>query len=102
MKSLNARLSQLLLVVALVMPWTSIHAVDKFQEAGVITRVGYDTLTVDGKKYRVAPGASILINESRPGKLSDLVVGDSAAFSGQVVGGVHYVDSIVHHIIGDD
>ena len=33
MKSLKAKLSQLLLLVALVMPWTSIHAVDEFQEA---------------------------------------------------------------------
>ncbi len=94
MKNVKKLLTQLLIVSALMLPWTSAGALETFEGAGFITDRGYDQFEVRGKSYRIAPGAKLLSNDASRKKFSDFKTGDEVWFQGKVLNGVNYVDII--------
>jgi len=115
MKQFKTLLTQLLVIASLVLPWTTTVALDTsgkriltvkpgsnkstltvktFARAGVITKLGYEKFTVDGKDYRFAPGASLNSNDSKRNRFSDFKLGDEIFFKGKVLNDVNYVDII--------
>ncbi len=102
MNFIKTRANQLLLIVLLILPWTTIEALEDFREAGVIAKIDYDSFYVDNQKYQIAPNARIEILERSNARLSDLKTGDTIYFTGQTLSGVNYVDFIVYHLQGDD
>ena len=104
-------LLQLLLVSSLMLPWgttvaleisidpgsnKSTATVKTFDQAGVISKLGYDKFTVNGRSFRFAPGASLNSNDNRRKKFSDFKLGDHIYFKGKILDGVNYVDIIYY------
>ena len=117
MKQFKTLLTQLLVISSLVLPWTTTVAqgtfgqsivtvkpgsnkstltVKTFDQAGVITKLGYDKFTVNGKDFRFAPGASLNSNDSKRNRFSDFKLGDEIYFKGKVLNDVNYVDIIYY------
>ncbi len=117
MKQLKALLIQLLVITSLMLPWTTTTALETvaqasitvqpgsnkststvktFDQAGVISKLGYDKFTVNGKDFRFAPGASLNSNDNRRKRFSDFKLGDHIYFKGKILDGVNYVDIIYY------
>jgi hypothetical protein len=117
MKQFKTLLTQLLVISSLVLPWTttvaletsgqailkakpssnkSTSTVKTFDQAGVITKLGYEKFTVNGKNFRFAPRASLQSNDSKRKKFSDFKLGDEIYFKGKILDGVNYVDIIYY------
>ncbi len=96
MKQFKTLLAQLLLVSSLMLPWATTAALETYDQAGVITELGYDQFTVGGKEYRFAPGALLQSNDSKRSRFSDFKLGDAIYFKGKVLNGVNYVDIIYY------
>ncbi len=94
MKNFKTLLTQLLIVSALMLAWTSAGALETFEGAGIITDRGYDKFEVRGQSYRIAPGAKLRSNDAKRQKFSDFKKGDEVWFKGKVLNGVNYVDII--------
>ena len=102
MKLTHTKVAQLLLIVALITPWTAIEALEEFHRAGIIGKISYDSFYVNNKKYRIAPGGKIKILNQNNVKLSNLKVGDNVSFRGKTLSGVNYVDIVVYHVIDNE
>ena len=110
-------LTQLLVISSLMLPWTttvaqeisgqrtvtikpgsskSTSTVKTFEKAGVITKLGYDKFTVNGKDFRFAPRAVLNSKDSKRKKFSDFELGDKIYFKGKVLNDVNYVDIIYY------
>jgi len=117
MKQFKTLLTQLLVISSLMLPWATTEALETFgqsivtvkpgsnkstltvktfDKAGVITKLGYDKFTVDGKDFRFAPGASLSSNDSKRNRFSDFKLGDEIYFKGKVLNDVNYVDIIYY------
>jgi len=96
MKYLKIQLSRLLIVFSLLLPWTTTEALENFEQAGVISSIGYDQFTLRGKSYRIAPGAKLDSKDQSRKKFSDFKKGDRIYFKGKVLGNVRYVDIIYY------
>ena len=113
MKQLNKYLTQLLLIISLMLPWATTVAqelitvlpggstkstltVETFDQAGAITKLGYDKFTVNGRDFRVAPRVLLDSKDSKRQKLSDFELGDIIYFKGRVLNDVNYVDIIYY------
>ena len=112
MKPSNKCLSQLLFIISLMLPWAttvaqetitirpdankSTSTVKTFDQAGVITRLGYDKFTVNGSDFRFAPGALLNSNDSNRQSFSDFKTGDHIYFKGKILNGIKYVDIIYY------
>ena len=112
MKQLNKCLTQLLLIISLMLPWATTVAqetitvrpgsnkstatVETFDQAGVITKLGYDKFTVNGRGFRFSPGASLNSNDNSRKKFSDFKLGDRIYFKGKILNDVNYVDIIYY------
>ena len=96
MKKLKVILTQVLLVTSLMLPWATTEALETFEQAGHITKVGVEQFTVRGKKYRLAPGARLQSNDPARLKIKHLKKGDEVYMKGQILNGVRYVDIIVY------
>ena len=112
MKQLNKCLTQLLLIISLMLPWAttvaqetitlrsgsnmSTSTVETFDQAGVITKLGYEKFTVNGRNFRFAPGASLNSNDNNRKRFSDFKLGDHIYFKGKILDGVNYVDIIFY------
>jgi len=117
MKQFKTLLTQLLVISSLMLPWATTEALETFgqsivtvkpgsnkstltvktfDKAGVITKLGYDKFTVDGKDFRFAPGASLNSNDSKRNRFSDFKLGDEIYFKGKVLNDVNYVDIIYY------
>jgi hypothetical protein len=110
-------LTQLLVIASLLLPWTttvaqgvsgqrtltvapssgkSTSTVKTFEKAGVITKLGYDKFTVNGKDFRFAPGALLNSKDSKRRRFSDFQLGDKIYFKGKILNDVNYVDIIYY------
>lgn len=98
MSSLHAFSIRLLIAVSLLLPLTNAQAVEKFREAGIIASLSYDSFTVRGVVYRIAPTAKLRSEDASRKKLSDFKPGDRIYFEGQRIGGVFYVELVVYEI----
>lgn len=117
MKQFKTLLAQLLVISSLMLPWTttlaqgtsgqisvkarpdassSTSTVKTFEQAGVISKLGYDKFTINGKDFRFAPGALLNSKDSKRRKFSDFKLGDEIYFKGKVLDGVNYVDIIYY------
>ncbi len=96
MKQLKTLLTQLLVITSLMLPWATTAALETFDQAGVITKLGYDKFTVAGRDFRFAPGALLDSNDSKRSKFSDFKLGDEIYFKGKILDGVNYVDIIYY------
>ncbi len=96
MKQLKTVLIQILIVLPLMLPWTTTEALDLFEKAGVISSIGYDKFSVSGKQYRIAPEAVLNSNDAGRKTFSDFKKGDEIYFKGKVLNGVYYVDIIYY------
>ncbi len=96
MKQLKSGLAQILIVLSLMLPWTTTGALELFEKAGVISSIGYDKFSVSGKEYRIAPKAILNSKDDRRIKFSDFKKGDQIYFKGKVLNGVNYVDIIYY------
>jgi hypothetical protein len=117
MKQFNTVLTRLLVISLLILPWTTTVALETigqtsvtvkpgsnkstatvktFEQAGVITKLGYGKFTVNGKDFRFAPRALLNSNDRRRSKLSDFKPGDEIFFKGKILNDVHYVDIIYY------
>ena len=96
MKTLKYNIRLVVALIVFSLPWVSSQAVENFQKAGVISAIGYDQFTLDGKKYRYAPGAKINSNDPKRQKFSDLKRGDQIYFEGVILNRVFYVNIIYY------
>ena len=96
MKQFKTLLTQLLVISSLMLPWATTAALETFDQAGVITSLGYDKFTVGGRDFRFAPGALLQSDDSNRKKFSDFKLGDQIYFKGKVLNGVNYVDIIYY------
>jgi hypothetical protein len=96
MKPIKTLFTQLLLVTSLMLPWATTEALETFEQAGVISGLGYDTFTVNNQKYRIAPAAKLNSTDASRKRFSDFRTGDQIYFKGKILNGVHYVDIIVY------
>ena len=117
MKQFKTLLSQLLVISSLMLPWATTAALDisqqteikinpgsgqstatvkTFDQAGVISKLGYDKFTVGDKDFRFAPGAKLQSNDSSRSRFSDFELGDEIYFKGKILDGVNYVDIIYY------
>lgn len=96
MNQFKTLLAQFLLVTSLLLPWGTTGAIDTFEQAGIISDVGYEQFTVNRKQYRIAPGARLKSSDASRNKFSDFKKGDEVYFKGKILNGVRYVDIIVY------
>ena len=96
MKQFKTLLTQLLVITSLMLPWATTAALETFEQAGAITKLGYDKFTVGNRDFRFAPGASLQSNDSKREKFSDFKLGDQIYFKGKILNGVNYVDIIYY------
>ena len=96
MNQFKTLLAQLLVISSLMLPWATTAALETFDQAGVITKLGYDKFTVGNRDFRFAPGAMLQSNDSKRKKFSDFKLGDEIYFKGKVLDGVNYVDIIYY------
>ena len=94
LKSLAARL---LLVAAMSLSWSLAGAVEIFEHAGPIGKIGSARFVVENQEYRIAPGAKLRSFDSSRRRMSDFKVGDVIIFNGKVISGVYYVETIIYH-----
>ncbi len=94
MNNFKTLLTQLLIVSALLLPWTTAGALETFEKAGFISDLGYDLFVIRGQSYRIAPGAKLRSNDAARQKFSDFKVGDEIWSKGKILNGVYYVDII--------
>ncbi len=96
MKNLKTQCARLLIVFTLLLPWAATDALETFEQAGVISSIGYDKFTLRGKSYRLAPGAKLDSKDQSRKKFSDFKKGDRIYFKGKVLNNVRYVDIIYY------
>lgn len=96
MKQFKTLLTQLLVISSLMLPWATTEALETFEQAGVITKLGYDKFTVANQNYRFAPGARLQSKDSKRNRFSDFKLGDEIYFKGKVLNDVNYVDIIYY------
>lgn len=100
MKQLKSFLTQLLVITALMLPWSASEALETFSEIGVISKISYDKLSLhtDGD-FRFEPKVIIEIPGKANAKLSDFKAGDMVGVSGKIISGVRYVKNINYRVI---
>ena len=96
MKQFKSFLTQLLVITALMLPWATTEALETFEKAGYIAKIGYDKFTLRGQDYRISPSAKLMSNDAGRKKFSDFKKGDAIYFKGKILNGVHYVDIIYY------
>ncbi len=89
--------ARMLLVAALSLPWSLAAAVENFEQAGPISKIGSARFVVKSQEYRIAPGARLRSFDNSRRRMSDFQVGDVIIFQGKVISGVYYVDLIIYH-----
>ena len=96
MKNLKLFTGRLLVVLTLMLPWVATEALETYERAGVISSVGYDSFTMQGKTYRLAPGAKLSSTDAGRQKFADFKKGDRIYFKGTFLDNVRYVDIIYY------
>ncbi len=96
MKYLKFPLYVIVALIVFLSAWTTTGAAETYQKAGVITSVGYDQFTLQGRKYRFAPGATINSKDDKRQKFADLKPGDFIYFEGVYLDRVYYVNIIYY------
>jgi hypothetical protein len=96
MKQLKLNIVQFLVIMAFMLPWATTEALETFEQAGVITQLGYAKFSVDNKEYRISSSVKLDSSDITRNKFSDFRKGDVIWFKGRVLGGVNYVDIIVY------
>ena len=94
MRTFNRLFAPAMLIAALMLPWATAEALETFERGGLITEIGYETFTVGGQKYRIAPGAKLQSFDASRKSFSDFKKGDQIIFQGKILNNVHYVDVI--------
>jgi hypothetical protein len=79
-----------------MLPWATTEALETFEQAGVITQLGYEKFTVNNKDYRISPSVILDSSDISRSKFSDFKKGDLIWFKGKVLNNVNYVDFIVY------
>lgn len=97
MKQVKSIAARLLLLAALSLCWGQAGAVENFEQAGPISKIGSARFVVENQEYRIAPGAKLRSFDSSRRRLSDFKVGDVIIFQGKVISGVYYVEMIIYH-----
>ncbi len=91
MNKIRIGLLNLLAIVALVLPWSAIEAVESYEAAGQINKLDISTIKIDERSYRINPVVEVNIAGKKDANLKDLKKGDSVWLKINVIGGVHYV-----------
>lgn len=91
---------RLLVVMSLVLVSITAQAQETFEQAGVITALGYDSFTLAGRKHVSAVDMRLKSNNASRVKLSDLKAGDIIWCKGIVLNGVRYVKLISYKTPG--
>ena len=97
MKRLMSFLFRILLTASLALAWTTVAAVETFEQAGPIAEISYSGFTVEQQQYRIAPGAKLKSYDASRRRLSDFKKGDVIIFEGKVISDVYYVDLITYY-----
>ena len=97
MKQVKSIAARLLLIAALSLSWSLAAAVEDFEQAGPISKIGSARFVVENQEYRIAPGARLKSFDSSRRSMSDFKTGDVIIFRGKVISGVYYVDTIIYH-----
>ena len=95
MKQLKLNIVQFLVIMAFMLPWATTEALETFEQAGVITQLGYAKFTVGNKEYRISSSAKLDSSDITRNKFSDFRKGDVIWFKGRVLGDVNYVDVMI-------
>lgn len=102
MKSFKTGLTHLLVMIALMLPWSASEALETFEKDGVISELSYASFSIHSdRNYRIAPSVKIKIPGKVNARLSDLKVGDSIYFKGITLSGVNYVEFIIYQPMDD-
>lgn len=97
MKQINFLAARVLLIAALSLCWSTAWAVEDFEQAGPINKIGSGRFIVENQEYRIAPGAKLKSFDSSRRRMSDFKIGDVIIFQGKIISGVYYVDMIIYH-----
>ena len=96
MNQFKSLVTRLLIVTALLLPWSPAGAVDDFRQFGIIKSLTSNSFTIRDTEYRIAPGATLQSNDPGRKRLSDFRKGDKIYFEGKLINGVNYVDKIYY------
>ncbi len=94
MKKLTMNLARLLCVAMLTAPWTLAQALQEFEEAGQISSVEYEKITIRGKAYRPSPDIVVVSGDSNRNTFAAFQKGDVVYIRGKVLTDVYYIDEI--------
>ena len=97
MKQVKSIAARLLLIAALSLSWSLAAAVEDFEQAGPISKIGSARFVVENQEYRIAPGARLKSFDNRRRRMSDFKIGDVIIFQGKIISGVYYVDKIIYY-----
>lgn len=97
MKNLKTLAARILLVAALSLSWSLAGAVENFEQAGPISKIGSARFVVENQEYRIAPGATLKSYDKSRRRMSDFKIGDVIIFNGKIISGVYFVDTIIYH-----
>ncbi len=89
--------ARMLLTALLTVSWSLAGAVETFEQAGPISKIGSASFIVESQEYRIAPGAKLKSFDSSRRRLSDFKQGDVIIFQGKIIDDVYYVDMIIYH-----
>jgi hypothetical protein len=97
MNNLQSLAARILLAAALSLSWSLAGAVEDFQQAGPISKIGSARFVVENQEYRIAPGATLKSYDKSRRRMSDFKIGDVIIFNGKIISGVYYVDKIIYY-----
>lgn len=96
MKKISAFKAKLVVILALILSSTSIFALETYDAAGYINKLGIGSVSVSDQKYWITPTTKISKQNITKARLSDLKPGDSVFIKGYLVGERHYADFILY------
>ena len=94
MNKLTMTFARLLCLALLTAPWTLVQALDTFEDAGEISKVEYEKITIRSQGYRPSPDIVVVSGDSDRTTFAAFQKGDVVWMRGKVLGNVYYVDEI--------
>lgn len=96
MKIVGALAAKLVLISTLLLSSTIALALETYDTAGFINKLGIGYFNIQDQKYWITPTTKISIQEIDNAQFSDLKPGDSIFVKGYSIGERHYADVIIY------
>ncbi|MCP4331996.1 MAG: hypothetical protein GY785_05030 [Gammaproteobacteria bacterium] len=98
MNQLKRGIAIYLVILASVLPWATAQALEEFEKAGAIVKIGSSELTISGQVYRLRSSTEVVSAAAGRRKVSDFKSGDRVYIKGIVLNGTRYISRLVYII----